>query len=100
MQIERGESSLLDTEQDFGEGLEKTKEDFVDFEDIRDQFIQYKNEWNDPFSDRKGIVSVDTPEEALDLILSRPDDMYATDKDYKQKVLNILKDAKRNPALF
>ena len=72
----------------------------VDFEDIRDQFIQYKNEWNDPFSDRKGIVSVDTPEEALDLILSRPDDMYATDKDYKQKVLNILKDARRNPALF
>ena len=100
VQIERGESSLLDTEQDFGEGLEKTKEDFVDFEDIRDQFIQYKNEWNDPFSDRKGIVSVDTPEEALDLILSRPDDMYATDKDYKQKVLNILKDARRNPALF
>ena len=100
VQIERGESSLLDTEQDFGKGLEKTKEDFVDFEDIRDQFIQYKNEWNDPFSDRKGIVSVDTPEEALDLILSRPDDMYATDKDYKQKVLNILKDARRNPALF
>jgi hypothetical protein len=100
VQIERGESSLLDTEQDFGKGLEKTKEDFVDFKDIRDQFIQYKKEWNDPFSDRKGIVSVDTPEEALDLILSRPDDMYATDKDYKQKVLNILKDAKRNPALF
>ena len=81
-------------------GLERTKEDFVDFRDIRDQFKQYKKEWNDPFSDRKGIVSVDTPEEALDLILSRPDDMYATDKDYKQKVLNILKDAKRNPALF
>ena len=99
-QIERGQSSLLDTEQDFGKGLERTKEDFVDFRDIRDQFKQYKKEWNDPFSDRKGIVSVDTPEEALDLILSRPDDMYATDKDYKQKVLNILKDAKRNPALF
>ena len=100
VQIERGESSLLDTKQDFGEGLEATKEDFVDFEDIRDQFIQYKNEWNDPFSDRKGIVSVNTPEEALDLILSRPDDMYATNKDYKQRVLRILADAKRNPALF
>ena len=100
VQIERGESSLLDTKQDFGEGLEATKEDFVDFEDIRDQFVQYKNEWNDPFSDRKGIVSVNTPEEALDLILSRPDDMYATNKDYKQRVLRILADAKRNPALF
>ena len=100
VQIKRGESSLLDTKQDFGKGLEKTKEDFVDFEDIRDQFIQYKNEWNDPFADRKGIVSVNTPEEALDLILSRPDDMYATDKDYKQKVLNILYQAKLPPALF
>ena len=61
---------------------------------------QYNEEWNLPFKDRKGIVSVDTVEEALDLILSNPDDLYATDKDYKTKVLQLIKDAKRNPPLF
>ena len=99
-QIRRGQSSNLETQEDLGKGLENTRRDFVDFDDIRDQMKQYKQEWNDPFSDRKGIVSVDTVEEALDLILSNPDDLYATDKDYKAKVLQLIKDAKRNPPLF
>ena len=99
-QIQRGQSSNLETQEDLGRGLENTRKDFVDFDDIRDQMKQYKQEWNDPFSDRKGIVSVDTVEEALDLILSKPDDLYATDKDYKAKVLQLIKDAKRNPPLF
>ena len=99
-QIQRGQSSNLETQEDLGRGLENTRRDFVDFDDIRDQMKQYKEEWNDSFKDRKGIVSVDTVEEALDLILSKPDDLYATDKDYKAKVLQLIKDAKRNPPLF
>ena len=99
-QIKRGQSSLLDTEEDFGRGNEPVKDRFTDYVDIRDQFIQYKTEWNDPFKDRKGIVSVDTPEEALDLILSDPTDMYATGKGYKERVLQIIKDAKKDPPLF
>ena len=99
-QIKRGQSSLLDTEEDFGKGNEPVKDNFTDYVDIRDQFIQYKTEWNDPFKDRKGIVSVATPEEALDLILSNPTDMYATGKGYKERVLQIIRDAKKDPALF
>jgi len=99
-QIQKGKSTNLETQEDLGKGLENTRRDFVDFDDIRDQMKQYKEEWNDPFKDRKGIVSVETVEEAIDLILSRPDDLYATDKDYKAKVLQLIKDAKRNPPLF
>ena len=78
----------------------RTSENFVDFDDIRDQMKQYNKEWNEPFRDRKGIVSVNTVEEAIDLIQSRPNDLYATDKNYKTKVLQLIKDAKRNPPLF
>ena len=99
-QIEKGQSTNLETQEDLGRGLENTRRDFVDFDDIRDQMKQYNEEWNEPFRDRKGIVSVDTVEEALDLILSNPNDLYATDKDYKTKVLQLIKDAKRNPPLF
>ena len=99
-QIEKGQSTNLETKEDLGRGLENTRRDFVDFDDIRDQMKQYNEEWNEPFRDRKGIVSVDTVEEALDLILSNPNDLYATDKDYKTKVLQLIKDAKRNPSLF
>ena len=99
-QIQKGQSTNLETKEDLGRGLENTRRDFVDFDDIRDQMKQYNEEWNEPFRDRKGIVSVDTVEEALDLILSNPNDLYATDKDYKTKVLQLIKDAKRNPPLF
>ena len=99
-QIEKGQSTNLETKEDLGRGLENTRRDFVDFDDIRDQMKQYNEEWNEPFRDRKGIVSVDTVEEAIDLIQSRPNDLYATDKNYKTKVLQLIKDAKRNPPLF
>ncbi len=99
-QIQKGQSTNLETQEDLGRGLENTRKDFVDFDDIRDQMKQYNEEWNEPFKDRKGIVSVNTVEEAIDLIQSRPNDLYATDKDYKTKVLQLIKDAKRNPPLF
>ena len=99
-QIEKGQSTNLKTQEDLGRGLENTRRDFVDFDDIRDQMKQYNEEWNEPFRDRKGIVSVNTVEEAIDLIQSRPNDLYATDKNYKTKVLQLIKDAKRNPPLF
>ena len=99
-QIEKGQSTNLETQEDLGRGLENTRRDFVDFDDIRDQMKQYNEEWNEPFRDRKGIVSVNTVEEAIDLIQSRPNDLYATDKNYKTKVLQLIKDAKRNPPLF
>ena len=99
-QIEKGQSTNLETKEDLGRGLENTRRDFVDFDDIRDQMKQYNEEWNEPLRDRKGIVSVNTVEEAIDLIQSRPNDLYATDKDYKTKVLQLIKDAKRNPPLF
>ena len=47
-----------------------------------------------------GLGKSFTVEEAIDLIQSRPNDLYATDKDYKTKVLQLIKDAKRNPPLF
>ncbi len=99
-QIRRGQSSLLDTEEDFGEGNVPVKDDFTDYDDMRDQFIQYREEWQEPFRGRKGIVSVDTPEEALDLMLSDPQDMYATGKGYKQRILQIIEEAKQDPPLF
>ena len=99
-QIEKGQSTNLETKEDLGRGLENTRRNFVDFDDIRDQMKQYNKEWNEPFRDRKGIVSVNTVEEAIDLIQSRPNDLYATDKNYKTKVLQLIKDAKRNPPLF
>ncbi len=99
-QIQKGQSTNLETQEDLGRGLENTRRDFVDFDDIRDQMKQYNEEWNEPFRDRKGIVSVNTVEEAIDLIQSRPNDLYATDKNYKTKVLQLIKDAKRNPPLF
>ena len=99
-QIQKGQSTNLETKEDLGRGLENTRRNFVDFDDIRDQMKQYNKEWNEPFRDRKGIVSVNTVEEAIDLIQSRPNDLYATDKDYKTKVLQLIKDAKRNPPLF
>ena len=99
-QIRRGQSSLLDTEEDFGEGNVPVKDNFTDYDDMRDQFIQYREEWQEPFRGRKGIVSVDTPEEALDLMLSDPQDMYATGKGYKQRILQIIEEAKQDPPLF
>ena len=99
-QIRRGQSSLLDTEEDFGKGNVPVKDNFTDYDDMRDQFIQYKEEWQEPFRGRKGIVSVDTPEEALDLMLSDPQDMYATGKGYKQRILQIIEEAKQDPPLF
>ena len=99
-QIQKGQSTNLETQEDLGRGLENTRRNFVDFDDIRDQMKQYNKEWNEPFRDRKGIVSVNTVEEAIDLIQSRPNDLYATDKNYKTKVLQLIKDAKRNPPLF
>ena len=99
-QIRRGQSSLLDTEEDFGKGNVPVKDNFTDYDDMRDQFIQYREEWQEPFRGRKGIVSVDTPEEALDLMLSDPQDMYATGKGYKQRILQIIEEAKQDPPLF
>jgi flagellum-specific peptidoglycan hydrolase FlgJ len=58
---------------------------------------QYKTEWNDDFMDRKGIVNVNTAEEAAKLLQAN---VYATDPDYATKLMQIIKDAKRNPPLF
>ena len=58
---------------------------------------QYKTQWNDDFMGRKGTVNVDTAEEAAKLLQTN---VFATDPDYAKKIMQIIRDAKRNPPLF
>jgi len=46
---------------------------------------------------RKGTVNVDTAEKAAKLLQAN---VFATDPDYAKKIMQIIRDAKRNPPLF
>ena len=59
--------------------------------------LHYKEQWNDNYKDRKGTLTSSTVEEAVKLLKSNG---YATDPDYVKKILNIIKSAKAEPALF
>jgi hypothetical protein len=96
-ETERGESTLQNTTENEGDKVISIQDNFKNFESLPDMMSQYKTEWNDDFMDRKGIVNVNTAEEAAKLLQAN---VYATDPDYATKLMQIIKDAKRNPPLF
>ena len=96
-ETKRGESTLQNTTENEGGKVISIKDNFKNFNSLIDMMNQYKTEWNDDFMDRKGIVNVDTAEEAARLLQAN---VFATDPDYADKIIQIIKDAKRNPPLF
>ena len=96
-ETKRGESTLQNTTENEGGKVISIQDDFKNFSSLIDMMNQYKTEWNDDFMDRKGIVNVDTAEEAARLLQANA---FATDPDYADKIIQIIKDAKRNPPLF
>ena len=96
-ETKRGESTLQNTTENEGDKVISIQDNFKNFDSLLDMMNQYKTEWNDDFMDRKGIVNVNTAEEAARLLQANA---YATDPDYADKIIQIIKDAKRNPPLF
>ena len=96
-ETKRGESTLQNTTENEGGKVIYIQDNFKNFDSLIDMMNQYKTEWNDDFMDRKGIVNVDTAEEAARLLQAN---VFATDPDYADKIIQIIKDAKRNPPLF
>jgi len=96
-ETERGESTIQNTTENEGGKVISIQDNFKNFSSLIDMMNQYKTEWNDDFMDRKGIVNVDTAEEAARLLQANA---FATDPDYADKIIQIIKDAKRNPPLF
>ena len=96
-ETKRGESTLQNTTENEGGKVISIQDNFKNFSSLIDMMNQYKTEWNDDFMDRKGIVNVDTAEEAARLLQAN---VFATDPDYADKIIQIIKDAKRNPPLF
>ena len=96
-ETKRGESTLQNTTENEGDKVISIQDNFKNFNSLIDMMNQYKTEWNDDFMDRKGIVNVDTAEEAARLLQAN---VFATDPDYADKIIQIIKDAKRNPPLF
>ena len=96
-ETKRGESTLQNTTENEGGKVISIQDNFKNFSSLIDMMNQYKTEWNDDFMDRKGIVNVDTAEEAARLLQANA---FATDPDYADKIIQIIKDAKRNPPLF
>ena len=96
-ETKRGESTLQNTTENEDGKVISIQDNFKNFSSLTDMMNQYKTEWNDDFMDRKGIVNVDTAEEAARLLQANA---FATDPDYADKIIQIIKDAKRNPPLF
>ncbi len=96
-ETKRGESTLQNTTENEGDKVISIQDNFKNFDSLLDMMNQYKTEWNDDFMDRKGIVNVNTAEEAARLLQAN---VFATDPDYADKIIQIIKDAKRNPPLF
>jgi len=93
----RGESTLQNTTENENGEVVSIKDNFKNFNTLEDMMSQYKKEWNDDFMGRKGTVNVDTAEKAAKLLQAN---VYATDPDYAKKIMQIIRDAKRNPPLF
>tara|TARA_R100000654_G_scaffold17542_4_gene36658 strand:+ start:3440 stop:5875 length:2436 start_codon:yes stop_codon:yes gene_type:complete len=70
---------------------------FKDFDSLEEMLLHYKEQWNDNYKDRKGIINSKNVEEAIKLLKAND---YATDPKYDTKILNIIKSAKANPSLF
>ena len=96
-EADRGESTLQNTTENKNGEVVSIQDNFKNFNSLQDMMNQYKTQWNDDFMGRKGTVNVDTAEEAAKLLQANA---FATDPDYAKKIMQIIRDAKRNPPLF
>ena len=96
-EADRGESTLQNTTENENGEVVSIQDNFKNFNSLQDMMNQYKTQWNDDFMERKGTVNVDTAEEAAKLLQAN---VFATDPDYAKKIMQIIRDAKRNPPLF
>ena len=96
-EIADGKATLVQTREVIDGKEVVIKDYFKDFDTLKDMLLHYKEQWNDNYKDRKGTSTSSTVEEAVKLLKSNG---YATDPDYVKKILNIIKSAKAEPALF
>jgi flagellum-specific peptidoglycan hydrolase FlgJ len=96
-EIADGKATLVQTREVIDGKEVVIKDYFKDFDTLKDMLLHYKEQWNDNYKDRKGTSTSSSVEEAVKLLKSNG---YATDPDYVKKILNIIKSAKAEPALF
>ena len=96
-EIDAGQSTLAPTFEEINGKKVRVMAHFKNFESIRESLEHYKKFWNDNYLDRKGISTVDTVEKAVKLL---KDNGYATDSDYIKLVLEVIRDAQREPPLY
>ena len=96
-ETDRGEATLQNTQENIEGKDVDIQDNFKNFDSLQDMMNQYKTQWNDDFMGRKGTVNVDTAEEAAKLLQAN---VFATDPNYAKKIMQIIRDAKRNPPLF
>ena len=91
--IATGNFTEADTLEEINGKKVKVRAKFKNFNSIEESLQHYKKFWNDDFKDRKGIVNVNSPKEA---IIRLKENGYATDSDYVKLVEDVLNDAIRN----
>jgi len=96
-EADKGQATLQNTQENIEGKDVDIQDNFKNFNSLQDMMNQYKTQWNDDFMGRKGTVNVDTAEEAAKLLQAN---VFATDPDYAKKIMQIIRDAKRNPPLF
>ena len=96
-EADKGQATLQNTQENIEGKDVDIQDNFKNFNSLQDMMNQYKTQWNDDFMGRKGTVNVDTAEEAAKLLQAN---VFATDPDYAKKIMQLIRDAKRNPPLF
>ena len=96
-EADKGQATLQNTQENIEGKDVDIQDNFKNFDSLQDMMNQYKTQWNDDFMGRKGTVNVDTAEEAAKLLQAN---VFATDPDYAKKIMQLIRDAKRNPPLF
>ena len=91
--IKTGNFTEADTLEEIDGKKVKVRAKFKNFKTLEESIEHYKKFWNDDVKGRKGIVNVNTAEEA---IIRLKDNGYATDSDYVKLVTDVLNDAIRN----
>ena len=91
--IATGNFTEADTFEEINGKKVKVKAKFKNFKSLEESIQHYKKFWNDDFKDRKGIINVNTSEEA---IIRLKENGYATDSDYVKLVTGVLNDAIRD----
>ena len=91
--IKTGNFTEADTFEEIDGKKVKVRAKFKNFKSLEESIQHYKKFWNDDFKDRKGIVNVNTSEQA---IIRLKENGYATDSDYVKLVTDVLNDAIRD----